>query len=164
MVAGKDTNIYLLNRDNLGKFNASTNNIYQEIPGAQFYGSFATPAFFNNSIYVGGVNYPLQRFQFDFSNPNQPLLDTTPAAQTSEIFLYPGCTPSISSNGANNGIVWAYQYNTTNAVLHAFDAITLSELYNSGTLLGPGVKFAVPTVFSGKVYVGTSNSLVAFGL
>ena len=164
MAGGKDANIYLLDRDNLGKFNASTNNIYQEVPGALGSGVTSSAAFFNNSIYVGGVNIPFQRFQFDFSNPDQPLLGTTPAAQTSETFQFPDCTPSISSNGTNNGIVWAYEYNTSHAVLHAFDAITLSELYNSGTLLGPGVKFAVPTVFSGKVYVGTSNSLVAFGL
>lgn len=164
VVAGKDTNIYLLDGDNLGKFNASTNNIYQELPGALGSGSWASSAFFNNSIYVGGYAVPLRRFQFDFSNPDQPLLDTTPAAQTLETFPYPGCTPSISSNGGTNGIVWAYEYSTSSAVLHAFDPITLSELYNSGTLLGPGVKFAVPTVFSGKVYVGTSNSLVAFGL
>jgi hypothetical protein len=164
VVAGKDTNIYLLDRDNLGKFNASTNNIYQEIPSALGAGSWASCAFFNNSIYVGASNIQFQRFQFDFSNPDQPLLEKTPAAQTSEVFGYPGCTPSISSNGTSNGIVWAYEYNTSHAVLHAFDPITLSELYNSGTLLGPGIKFAVPTVFHGKVYVGTSNSLVAFGL
>ena len=91
-------------------------------------------------------------------------MDVTPAAQTAESFGYPGCTPSISSNGKNDGIVWAYEYSSTTAVLHAFDPETLNELYNSGSLIGAGVKFAVPTVFSGKVYLGTANSLVAFGL
>jgi hypothetical protein len=164
VVAGKDSNIYLLARDNLGKFNASANKIYQEIPNALGSGSFGSPAFFNNSIYISGVNIPLQRFQFDFSNPDKPVLNTTPAAKTVTVFGFPNSTPSISSNGKKNGIVWAYEYNASNAVLHAFHPNTLRELYNSGTLLGPGVKFAVPTVFSGTVYVGTSNSLAAFGL
>ena len=75
-----------------------------------------------------------------------------------------GFTPSISANGTANGIVWGYEFSTTTAVLHAYDATTLAELFNSGTLLGPGVKFAIPTVCNGTVYIGTSNSFVAFGL
>lgn len=165
VIAGKDANLYLLDRDNLGKFHISTNAIYQEIPGVLGKGSRASAAFFNNSIYVNGFGGPLKRFRFVISFFGKPLLDTTLATQTSQqSFQYPGCTPSISSNGNRNGIVWAYENGTVNAVLHAYDSGTLTELYNSGTLLGPGVKFAVPTVFSGKVYVGTSNSLVAFGL
>lgn len=164
VATGKDANIYLLNADHLGRFNPSTNKIYQEIPAALGAGSWASCAFFNQSIYCSGYGVPLQRFKFDFSDPEKPVLDVTPAAQTVESFGYPGCTPSISSNGKNDGIVWAYEYSSTTAVLHAFDPNTLSELYNSGSLIGAGVKFAVPTVFSGKVYLGTANSLVAFGL
>jgi hypothetical protein len=165
VVGGKDGNIYLLNRSALGKFNASANSVYQELVGVLgSTGSWSSAAFFNNSIYMVGVGLPLQRFQFDFSNPAKPLLNSTPAAQTSFSFSYPGCTPSISSNGDNNAIVWAYGYSSTNATLYALDSNNLSELYNSGSLLGSGTKFSVPTVFSGKVYVGTSNSLVAFGL
>ncbi len=106
------------------------------------------------------------RFIFDFSNPNQPLLNPTPVAKTSNSFGKRGCTPSISSNGGANGIVWAYDTNlgAAHAILYAYDAASLTELYNSGSLLDPGVKFAVPTIFSGKVYVGISNSLAAFGL
>jgi len=108
---------------------------------------------------------PILKFRFNYSNPEQPLLDTTPAAQTVQSsFQYPGCTPSISANGTKNGIVWAYENQPDHGVLHAYRATTLQELYESGTLVGPGVPFAVPTVFSGKVFVGTSNSLVAFGL
>jgi hypothetical protein len=78
---------------------------------------------------------------------------------------YPGFTPSISANGTQNAIVWGCEMTSTgNAVLHAFDATTLNELYNSGALLEAGTKFAVPTVFGGSVYLGTANSLVAFGL
>ena len=165
VVSGKDQNIYLLNRDNLGKFNRLANKIYQEIPGATGTGAWSSVAYFNNSIYSDGAYNPLKRFQFDFSNPRKPLLDTTPAAQTSASFGYPGFTPSISSNGNQDGIVWGCEYNSSgDAVLHAFDATTLIELYNSGSLLGAATKFAVPTVFGGRVYLGTANSLVVFGL
>jgi PQQ-like domain len=168
VATGKDTNIYLLNWGHLGKFNASGNNIYQEIDGVNGRGAWSSIAYFNNSIYTCGFVTTLKRFQFDFSNPDKPLLGTTPAAQTSEGFNFPGFTPAISANGTRDGIVWGYEYNrytdSVNAILHAYDAITLTELYNSGTQLGNGVKFAVPTICNGRVYIGTANSLVAFGL
>ena len=165
VACGKDQNLYILNRENLGKFNRLANQIYQEIPGATGDGAWSSVAYFNNSIYSEGVGNPLKRFQFDFSNPDKPLLDTTPAAQTSASFGYPSFTPSISSNGTQDGIVWGCEYTSSqDAVLHAFDATTLSELYNSGNLLGAATKFAVPTIFKGRVYLGTANSLVAFGL
>jgi hypothetical protein len=165
VVCGKDQNLYILSRGNLGKFNHLTNNIYQEIPNATGAGAWSSVAYFKRSIYSVGVNSPLKRFQFDFSNPGKPLLDVKPAAQSSASFGFPGFTPSISSNGAKDGIVWGCEYTSSkDAVLHAFDATTLSELYNSGTLLGAATKFAVPTVFRGKVYLGTASSLVGFGL
>ena len=165
VAAGKDTNVYLLSRGDVGKFNARKNKIYEELPGAMPNGVWSSAGYFMNSVYLAGVNVPLQRFQFDFSNPDKPILVPTPAAQTAQSFAYPGCTPSISSDGQNDGIVWAYEYSTNNAVLHAFDPVNLTELYNSSAVvIGPGVKFAVPTIFAGKVYVGTAGSLVAFGL
>jgi hypothetical protein len=164
VVAGKDTNIYLLNRNNLGKFNGASNQIYQEIDGVFGGGSWSAAAYFNGSIYCSGVNTTLKRFQFDFSNPDKPLLNPTPAAQTAQTFNFPAMTPSITANGTTNGIVWGYEYSQSTAVLHAYDATTLTELYNSGSLLGAGVKFAVPTICNGKVYVGTSNSVAGFGL
>jgi len=165
VVCGKDQNIYVLNRKNLGKFNRQSNKIYQEIPGATGEGAWSSVAYFDNSIYSAGAGNPLKRFQFDFSNPEKPLLDPTPAAQTSMSFGYPGFTPSISSNGSQDGIVWGCEYTSSeDAVLHAFDAMTLSELYNSGSQLGAATKFAVPTVFGGRVYLGTAYSLVGFGL
>jgi outer membrane protein assembly factor BamB len=164
VVAGKDTNVYLLDRHNVGKFDAAQNEIYQELTGIMPNGVFSSAAYFMNSVYIDGVGMPLQRFQFDFSNPEKPVLNMNPL-QSTQVFGYPSSTPSISSNGKKDGIVWAYEYNTNNAVLRAFDPTTLTELYDtSGIVIGPGVKFAVPTVFAGKVYVGTSNSLVAFGL
>jgi hypothetical protein len=98
------------------------------------------------------------------------LLASTPSSFTPSAFPYPGTTPSISANGAGNGILWAAENGAT-AVLHAYDANNLSnELYNSNQAaggrdqFGPGNKFITPMVTHGKVYVGTTNSVVAFGL
>jgi hypothetical protein len=79
-------------------------------------------------------------------------------------FYYPGATPTISSNGTTNGIVWAYERNASDqAILHAYDATNLkTELFSSG-VISIAVKFAVPTVCNGKVFVGTANSIAAFG-
>lgn len=65
---------------------------------------------------------------------------------------------------AQDAIVWGIEYDKYNARLHAYDATTLTELYNSGGLLADGAKLAVPTIFNGRVYLGTPNLLVAFGL
>lgn len=165
MNGDKAANVYVLDQSNLGKFNATQNNNYQELAGAMPLGVFSSPAYFNGSVYYGCSGMPMQRFVFDYTNPDKPILNPTPVAQGAKALGYPDCTPSISSDGKNNGVVWAYEYSTSNAILHAFDAVTLTELYNSsGVTIGPGVKFAVPTVFHGKVYLGTSNSLVIFGL
>jgi hypothetical protein len=173
VAAGKDENLYLLNRDNLGQFNSSNNNqIYQELQGALTGGVWSSPAYFNTFIYFGGgredgAPAPLWQFQFDFTtNPNKPLLSPAAIHQTSIQFDAPGPTPTVSSNGNTNGIVWACENNAASgqAVLHAYDATNVeTELFNSGNI-GGAAKFAVPTVCNGKVYVGTSNSVAAFGL
>jgi hypothetical protein len=171
VAAGKDSNLYLLNRDNLGKFNPSNNNqIYQELPAVLPGGVWSSPAYFQGSIYYGGgsdrqIAYPLWEFQFDFAtNPNKPFLKRAAVSSTSTRFSFPGATPTISSNGSSNGIVWAYENHSGQAVLHAYDATNLArELFNSGNI-GGAVKFAVPTVCNGRVFVGTKNSIGVFGL
>jgi hypothetical protein len=171
VAAGKDTNLYLLNRDNLGKFNSSNNNqIYQELPGVLRGGVWSSPAYFNTFLYFGGSgdvgnSAPLWQFQFDFTaNPNKPILRSSAIHATTTQFGYPGATPTVSSNGNTGGIVWAYERSSGQAVLHAYDATNVGiELFNSG-VIGGAVKFAVPTVCNGRVYVGTTNSVAAFGL
>ena len=104
---------------------------------------------------------PLWQLQFDFtSNPNKPLLKQAAIHQTSIQFDGPGPTPTVSSNGNTNGIVWVCENNSSGqAVLHAYDATNVeTELFNSGNI-GVAAKFAVPTVCNGKVYVGTANSV-----
>jgi hypothetical protein len=162
--AGKDSNLYLVNRDSMGKFSSSNNNIYQELGGALPGGVWAMPAYFNNTIYYGSVGTPIQAFTITNAK-----LSTSATAQTATSFGYPGATPSISANGASSGIVWAVENNNP-AVLHAYDATNLNELYNSNQAsggrdqFGNGNKYITPMIVNGKVFVGTPNGVAVFGL
>jgi len=169
--AGKDGNIYIADRDNMGKFAANSttdSNIYQMVPGAlQPGGVWSTPAFFNGVLYYGPTYMAMRAFPMTNAK-----LATTPSSQTAATFNYPGATPSISANGTTNGIVWALESNLNSpAVLHAYDATSLGhELYNSNQAangrdsFGNGNKFITPLIVNGKVYVGTQNGVAVFGL
>jgi uncharacterized protein (TIGR03437 family) len=159
--AGKEGRIYLLDRDNLGKFNsAGDTQTVQSIPGA-IGGLFGNPAYFNARLYFCSSGDPLKAFPI--SNAR---MTTTPQSQSPTTFPYPGCVPTISANGTSNGIVWAID---PQGLLRAYDATNLAnELYNSNQnsardSLGSPVRFSVPTVANGKVYVGTQNALVVYG-
>lgn len=161
--SGKDAIIYVVDRDNMGKFNSSTDNIYQQING-QIGGVWSKPSYFNNTVYYGAVGDHLKAFPITSAK-----LAGTPATQSSASFAYPGTTPSISANGTSNGIVWAVENGST-GVLHAYSATSLtSELYNSNQAANnrdqfSDNKYVTPMVANGKVYVGTPNSVVVFGL
>ncbi len=168
--AGKDSNIYIADCNNMGKFQASPandSNIYQEVTGALGGGVFSTPAFFNGVLYYGAVGEPLKAFPMTNAK-----LATTSSSQSSASFTSPGTTPSISANGTTNGIVWALESNMSSAgVLHAYDATNLAhELYNSTQAsggrdsFGNGNKFITPMIVNGKVYVGTQTGVAVFGL
>ena len=161
--AGKDSNLYVVNRSNMGKFSMSNNAIWEELPGALPGGIWATPAYFQGTVYYGSVGAPLKAFGIQ-----QALLGKTPTSQTSTSFGYPGTAPAVSANGSNNGIVWAVQ-NSQPAVLHAFAAGNLAtELYNSNQAangrdhFGSGNKFITPTIANGKVYIGTPTGVAVF--
>ncbi len=163
--AGKDANIYIVDRDAMGKFNPNTNNIYQEIQGALSGSVFSMPAYFNNTVYYGAVGDNIKAFAI-----TKAQLGSTPTSQTSNAFGYPGATPSISANGTSNAILWVAE-NGSNAVLHAYDATNLThELYNSNQAsggrdqFGAGNKFITPMITNGKVYAGTTNGVGVFGL
>jgi hypothetical protein len=162
--AGKDSNLYLVNRTSMGGFNSSENNIYQTLTGVLPGGMWAMPAYFNNRLYYGPVGGAILAFEFK----NAKLMGT-PVAQTTTSFEYPGANPSISCNAGKNGIVWAAE-NTSPAVLHAYNALNLQELYNTSQAanqrdqFGDGNKFITPLVVNGKVYVGTTTGVGVFGL
>jgi hypothetical protein len=159
--AGKDANIYVVDRDNMGKFNANQDNNYQVISGQ--IGGVSKPSYFNGTVFYGAVNDALKAFPVTSAK-----LAGTPSSQSTHSFSYPGTTPSISANGTTNGIVWAIE--NSGAILFAYDATNLTkELYNSNQAAGnrdhfSGNKFITPMVVNGKVYVGTSNSVAVFGL
>jgi hypothetical protein len=162
--AGKDQKIYVVNRDGMGKFNAQSNSaIYQEIDGA-IGGVWSMPAYFNNTLYYGAVSDTLKAFPITNAK-----LAATPAFHSANSFQYPGTTPAVSANGTTNGIVWAVE-NSSPAVLHAYDATNLNELYNSNQAaagrdhFGNGNKFITPLIVNGKVFVGTPNGVAVFGL
>lgn len=163
--AGKDGHIYIVDRDNMGKFNPASNNIYQDIGSGLPNGVFAMPAYFHGVLYYGAVGDTLRAFPF-----SNALLAPAASSQSKNTFPYPGTTPSVSANGTSNGIVWAAE-NGSAAVLHAYDAADLPhELYNSNQAsggrdqFGTGNKFITPTIANGKVYVGTTNGVGVFGL
>src|SRR6516162_3077835 len=174
---GKTGRIYLLDRDNLGQFHSNFDNVVQVLPDGTVGGMWGSYAYFNNGsqqlIYWHGAGDVLKAYAL-MSNG---LLSASPIAQTQTHFGFPGATPSISANGTQNGIIWEID-NTfygfpgpgpSPGVLHAYDATSLRELYNSnqfGALdqLGAAVKFTVPTVTNGHVYVGSQYSVSVFGL
>ena len=164
---GKDRNIYLINRDSMGKFNPKGNeNIYQELEkalkGIRYRGA---PVYFDGRVYGASVNDAILEFRFVDAR-----LLAEPVSRTNTKFSYPGALPSISADGARNGIVWAAE-NENTAVLHAYDASDLAhELYNSNDAssgrdhFGSGNKFITPMIAHGKVYVGTTDGVGVFGL
>jgi hypothetical protein len=166
---GKDGHLFLLNRDALGRFKSSSNAVLQTINEVN--SILATPVFWQNGLYVAGENGALKQFVF---NPATGAFNGALSSQSFTTYGFPGATPSLSSNGATNGIVWALdnsQYCTNQslgcgpAILHPYDATNLSsELWNSSQAAGQrdqagrAVKFTVPTVVNGKVYVGTRGN------
>ena len=168
---GKEGNFFLLDRDNLGGYGANANpvdsNAVQKFSEGN--GIFSTAAFFNNALYIAGAGGRLKSFAFNTTtgqfNPSQ-------TSQSPASFGFPGATPSVSAWGTTNGIIWAMNNNAYctqqssscgPTVLHAYDATNVAtELWNSsqtaGDAAGNAVKFTVPTVANGKVYVGTRGN------
>jgi hypothetical protein len=181
---GKTEEIYLVNRDSMGRFlaNGNNSNIVQYLPTLSSLtgcltktigtstGSTcrdASPSFFNNGTnnYVyfvddsnstpASLSFPCDLIQYTLSNG---LLSTTPTAQA---VFGSNClvgSPTISANGTTNGIVWVIVNKGTATALHAVDPVTLKVIYNSALhtkdSLGNVARFVTPTVANGKVYVG----------
>jgi hypothetical protein len=168
--AGKDMKLYLVDRDNMGKFSPTTNNIWQQLGTTALNGPVrGSPAYFNGTLYYGPRDTTLKAFTF--ANAKLP---TTATSQSVATFGYPGTSPVVSSNGATNGIVWTQH---PSGILYAYDATSLShELYDSrqatgnrdvtglGTSSGTGLKFVVPVIANGQVFLGTPNSVAVFGM
>ena len=165
---GKIGRIEVLDRDNLGGYNAGTNNIAQEVAG-QTGGLWSTPAFWNGNVYFWGSGDTLK--QFSLTNGQ---LSGAPIYTGPETSSFPGASPVISSSGTSNAILWAIRsdgYNGNNvAILEAYDATNVSRLLYTSSQMGPrdlagaAVKFTVPLVVDSQVYVGTQHEVDAYGL
>ena len=166
VAAGKQGVVYLADRTNLGKFSALGNQVLQTLPAGTVPTAHSMPAYWQNNIYFCGVSDFLKSYLL-----SNGLLSTAPTSQSPALFGYPGATPAISANGAKNGIVWAISTARGSiAWLHAYDAVNVSrELYSTGQNPsrdqgGLSVKFNVPTVANGRVYVPTLGQLDVYGL
>jgi hypothetical protein len=181
VASGKEGRVYLIDRDDMGHIcstcTATDTNIVQSFLVAS---NFSAPAFWENALYIAAVDFPnngdfLKRFVFAAGKG----FTTAPASQSSNRFPYPGAHPSVSSDGANNGIVWAIdasQFGSSGsapgpAVLHAYDATNLAnELWNSSLAAngrdqaGLAVKYTAPTIVNGRVYLSTRTEIDVFGL
>ena len=158
VASGKQGTIYLLNRDNMGQFNSlGDSQIVQELPSAVG-AMFSTPAYWNNAVYFAGNASPIKAFSL-----SSGLLATPPMAQS--VRMQGGHAPTISANGNANGVLWVIAGGT----FYGFDATTLKSLYNTnqaGTrdTLSATAHFATQTVANGRVYIGTKQNLMVYGL
>jgi hypothetical protein len=164
----------------MGGFN-STNNVIQTIhTGTQQYDNiFSTPVYWNGSLYIHCSHDVLRAFSWNAGADAGQQLSSSPTSMSSTAFTMHGATASLSANGNDNGIIWDNDnssYDSTNpvasgpAVLHAYDATNVAdELYNSTDAgsrdqAGQALKFTVPTIANGRVFVPTANELDIYGL
>ncbi len=186
---GKVGMLSLVDRDAPGGFDPARNNVVQEIEvpadgdgntSKHWYGLYSVPAYFNGAVYYLRSGEYLKRVPI----ANGHLEESQAVANTSQRFGFPGATPSISADGSGNGIVWVTEsyYPTGSNMqdhadpghlrLHAYDASTLAELYNSGdtaptiggTVYRNFMKFNTPTITNGRVYVATGGGILVYGV
>jgi hypothetical protein len=176
--AGKEGTIYVIDRNQMTTGNrhycsgcASDTEIAQELQ-SEVGAMFSVPAYWNGNVYFGGAGDNLVAFSV-----TNGTLGLAPTSASGTFYGYPGPTPSVSANGATNGIVWAIDSTSFGqphnpapgpAVLHAYDATNLVlSLYDSSVVpadqAGSAVKYTVPTIANGKVYVGTQTELDVYG-
>ncbi|HKR28549.1 MAG TPA: IPT/TIG domain-containing protein, partial [Acidobacteriaceae bacterium] len=181
---GKDGTIYVVDRDNMGQFNSKGDTqIIQELTNVvggvtinqsnlnYVENCYSGATYWNGRVYFGGISDSVK--QFSFTNG---LLSTSAVSQSPEVYQFPGANTVVSANGTTNGILWAIENagsvdagRAGTAVLHAYDATNLgTEFYSSNQTstdnAGGAVKFNMPTVANGKVYVGTQTSVAVYGL
>jgi chitodextrinase len=176
ITAGKDGTMYLVDRDNLGHFNATTNSNIQTLSnifpnGQPEPGNFTAPVYFNSYVFFGPLNDTIQAFRL-----TNGLLPTSATLRSSQVFPDRGASLSVSASSATqNGILWAVQRNgSLPGDLRAYDIAAsgngqLNEIYNSNQAgardtLGVAAKFVAPVVANGRVYVAGTARLTVYGL
>jgi len=168
---GKDGKVFVVDRDSMGSFSSTSNNVIQTVQTGvrELDNIFSTPAYFNGNLYLHCEKDVLRVFSW-----SNGLMSTQPVAMGQPILMTHGATVSVSANGTSNGLVWEIDNSNYDAVgpaiLRAYDVNDVAnELYDSTQnssrdSAGIALKFTVPTVAGGKVFVGTSNELDIYGL
>jgi hypothetical protein len=165
VTGSKDGTVYLLNRDNLGQYQSNNNDqVVQSFQLAA--GVYISPVFWNNTLYYGIINQPLQAYAFDAASQT---FNTTPISSSSMTMPYPGVSPSLSSNNGSAAILWAYLSAGQYGELRAFDATDLtnelwdSEMSPDRDRVAGSARFGVPTVANGQVFVGAQSEVDIYG-
>jgi hypothetical protein len=162
--SGKEGAIYLIDRNNMGHFHSTSDNVVQELPAGTISGSYDTPAYFNGTLYYVGTGDNGKAFRIATG-----AFSTTPTSVSPDSYGFPGSTPSISANGSSGGVVWDIDVGSSelrayDATSYANELYTSSQAANNRDALGSAIKFSVPLVAHGTVYVGTDGSVVFYGL
>jgi hypothetical protein len=180
---GKDGNVFVVDPLNMGGYGTTANDVIQtdQICTNGDNNIFSTPVFWNGTVYYHCNGYGIAAYSW---NANTTQMSTSPTSKGSAVFQQHGATPSLSANGAINGIIWDIDNSgydpcgclpvapqSTPSVLHAYDATNLAnELYNSSQASGGrdtaglALKFTVPTIANGRVFVPTQTELDIYGL
>lgn len=178
---GKDGNVFVLNPNDMGGFNDSSNKVLQEVQVGRGGNDnvFSTPVYWNGSLYFHPNGGPIKAFGWNAGADSGQQFSSKPTSSGGATFNMHGATASLSANGASNGILWDIDnsaYNSDDptqsgaAILHAYDATNVAkELYNSSQVgsrdkAGQALKFTVPTIANGRVFIPTANELDIYGL
>jgi hypothetical protein len=178
LTAGKDGDIYLLNRNQFEKFMQGPNGTDAALQNFNLIapeGFRSSPAFFNNTAYLAGLGSPLFAIPFDTTHNTLALPPYSAREQSNETYGGYGTTPVVSAHRTANGIVWVISVGpetgtpSVHAILRAYDPTNLQNLLHASPASGSqaaalAVKFTLPTVANGKVYVGTQTELDVYGL
>jgi hypothetical protein len=168
VAAGKEGRIYLVDRDNMGQFNApGDTQIVQSLAPKTVGANFYSPVYWNGIVYFSGTGDVVKAFSLQ-----NGLVSTTPVMQASTTFTFPGGGMVLSANGNASGILWVAEWHTSShaGTLHAYDAQDLThELWNSDQNAtrdaeGNTTRLNVPLVINGKVYVGSNGKVLVYGL
>jgi len=171
---GKDGSMYSMSSTNMGKFDPNTNHCLQTINQAVGNGGewtgFSTPSYLNNRFYYFAAGDYGRQFTYtngligSWYTDGDGIVRTD--VQTPNTYNWPGANTSISANGNKSAIVWAIDRDAS--VLRAFRSTDLLEIWNStmsqADNLSNALKFTVPIVANGQVYVGTDGALFIYGL
>lgn len=167
VLGGKGPGVYVIDPQHMGHFNDNNNShalqVLKDIGGC-----FGAAAYWNQHVFIFCSNDVLKDYKWENGK-----LSEQPIAKGTTKFIDPGAVPTVSANGTKDGIVWVVQTKgwrspDTPSILRAYDAANVArELYNSKSerdMAGNALRFAIPTVMNGRVYIGSKGQVDVYGL